>query len=206
MVGIEKSCGSVVEYFKTEGMKQMSNSEQQVRVVNKDKEHDIVYALRTAQQHQVQLSLMADQKANILIGFSLIFFSILHASLFKEDIVDKFYFIPLIVLSLMFCLSFFMAVLVLMPRVKIQKIEKPEDMPNPLFFGFFSMFTQEEYIKYMTEYVSNNDVARELIMKDIYQIGVVLKRKYKLLRNSYGFITIGVVLTICIIVVQFITR
>ena len=40
----------------------------------KEDQHDIIYAVRTAQQHQVQLSLMADQKANILIGFSLIFF------------------------------------------------------------------------------------------------------------------------------------
>ncbi|NQV16776.1 hypothetical protein HQ531_15035 [bacterium] len=31
---------------------------------------DIIHTLRTAQQHQVTLSLIADQKANIIIGFA----------------------------------------------------------------------------------------------------------------------------------------
>jgi hypothetical protein len=172
----------------------------------KEDRHDIIYVVRTAQQHQVQLSLMADQKANILIGFSLIFFSIIQASLFKEEIAQKVYFIPLLVLSLMFCLSFFMAVLVLLPRTRIPSIEKPEDMPNPLFFGFFSLFSQKQYVDYMTKTLVNNESARELLIKDIYQIGVVLKKKYRMLRYSYTFVAVGVILSIAILAIQLLTR
>ncbi len=34
---------------------------------------DVIQALRTAHQHQVQLNVLADQKANINIGFTLFF-------------------------------------------------------------------------------------------------------------------------------------
>ena len=38
--------------------------------------NDGIYVLRTTQQNQVQLNLMADQKANIIIGVTMIFFTL----------------------------------------------------------------------------------------------------------------------------------
>lgn len=61
---------------------------------------DGIYVLRTTQQNQVQLNLMADQKANIVIGMSLIFFTIAHQVLTGDGTTPEWVILPLLILSL----------------------------------------------------------------------------------------------------------
>ena len=164
---------------------------------------DIIHTLRTAQQHQVTLSLVADQKANIIIGFALIFFSVIQSQMFSTELSDKIYFWPLRALSLTVFLSFFLAILVVLPRFKrSSKITGLADMPNPLFFGFFSAFTQAEYTDYMMETVNSNEAARRLMIQDLYQIGVILKKKYELLRFSYISLAMGALLSVVVLILK----
>lgn len=67
-------------------------------------------------------------------------------------------------------------------------------MPNPLFFGFFSVYSESEYVDYMTKKLVDNDSARELLLKDLYQVGKVLKRKFTLLKFAYTFATAGIII------------
>ncbi len=161
-------------------------------------DHDVIYALRTAQQHQAQLSLVADQKANIVIGFSLIFLSVIQSQFFSEHFSSRIYFLPMIAMASMIFTSFFMAILVVLPRTRVHEFSRPEEMPNPLFFGFFSALPEREYVDYMLERLSDNPAARELLLKDIYQIGLVLKKKYTLLRYSYMLLALGALLSVCV--------
>ncbi len=166
---------------------------------------DIIHTLRTAQQHQVTLSMIADQKANIIIGFALIFFSVIQSQMFSEEFGSNIYFWPLAALSLTVFISFFLAILVVLPRFKRgQQITTPSQMPNPLFFGFFSSFSQEEYTDYMMETVNNNEAARRLMVQDLYQIGVILKKKYELLRYSYVSLAVGAVLSVVVLILKLI--
>ena len=50
---------------------------------------DGIYVLRTTQQNQVQLNLMSDQKANIIIGVSLIFGTIAHEAANVERLIGS---------------------------------------------------------------------------------------------------------------------
>jgi hypothetical protein len=161
-------------------------------------DHDVIYALRTAQQHQSQLSLVADQKANIVIGFSLIFLSVIQSQMFSEGFDEKFYFIPMIAMSLLIFIAFFMAILVVLPRTRTDEMKRPEDMPNPLFFGFFASLPEKDYVDYMLRLLVDNPSARVLLLKDIYQIGVVLKKKYRLLRYSYILLAFGALFSVII--------
>jgi carbon starvation protein CstA len=168
-------------------------------------QQDIIHTLRTAQQHQVTLSMIADQKANIIIGFALIFFSVIQSQMFSEEFINDRYFFPLSALALTVFISFFLAILVVLPRFKRgHAYTQPSQMPNPLFFGFFASFTQKEYTDYMMDTVDSNEAARRLMVQDLYQIGVVLKKKYELLRFSYLSLAIGALLSIIILVVKLI--
>jgi hypothetical protein len=160
---------------------------------------DIIHTLRTAQQHQVTLSMIADQKANIIIGFALIYFSVIQSQMFSTEFTDKVYFIPLSALSLTVFVSFFLAILVVLPRIKSTGFDKPEDMPNPLFFGFFASFSEKEYTQYMVNTLDSNAAAREMMIKDMYQIGVVLKKKYQLLSFSYILLAVGALLSVFVL-------
>lgn len=168
-------------------------------------QQDIIHTLRTAQQHQVTLSMIADQKANIIIGFALIFFSVIQSQMFSAEFMNDTYFIPISALALTVFTSFFLAILVVLPRFKRGHVyTQPSQMPNPLFFGFFASFTQKEYTDYMMDTVNNNETARRLMVQDLYQIGVVLKKKYELLRLSYLSLAIGAFLSIIILVIKLI--
>jgi len=166
-------------------------------------QQDIIHTLRTAQQHQVTLSMIADQKANIIIGFALIFFSVIQSEMFSENFIDAIYFIPLSALAITVVISLFLAILVVLPRFKRGHVlTHPSEMPNPLFFGFFTSFAQSEYTDYMMETVKNNEAARRLMVQDLYQIGVILRKKYELLRFSYLSLAIGALLSVAVLVIK----
>ncbi|HHJ35509.1 MAG TPA: hypothetical protein ENJ87_07070 [Gammaproteobacteria bacterium] len=55
------------------------------------------------------------------------------------------------------------------------------------------MMSQEEYIHTLKDSLQDNEQARTLLIKDIYQIGIVLDKKYTNLRLSYITLGMGIV-------------
>jgi len=150
--------------------------------------HDIIQTLRTAHQNQAQLNLMADQKANILIGALILMYTMVFSRLLTLAEYSDQVMVPLAAFVVLGILPLAITTFVLVPRnIKEQVSEKIEHMPNPLFFGFFTEFSEREYVDYMTSAIDVGEKARRLMLKDLYQIGVVLKRKYRLLRLAYIF-------------------
>ena len=163
-----------------------------------DSSQDVIQVLRTAQQHQVQLNVLADQKANINIGFTLFFITLTQAQLdfgADEDSLVRFGFI-LLILSI--ATSLLLALVVVLPRTGRMRIRDAGQMSNPFYFGMFSQLSQQDYVDYLAEQLDENFRARELIAVDIYQIGLVLRRKYRLLRLSYGFLAFSAVLAVAL--------
>ncbi len=157
---------------------------------------DVIQALRTAHIHQVQLNLIADQKANINIGFTL-FFVTLSQSQFSlsagEDVLIR---VGFILLILSIATSLLLALVVVLPRTGKTRIDKPEQMSNPFFFGQFSQLKQDEYVDYLTTQFDDSNNARRLLAVDIYQIGLVLSHKYRLLRFSYSFLALSTLIVV----------
>lgn len=155
---------------------------------NKDNQHDIIYALRTAQQHHVQLGLMADNKANIILGSFLIFITVTQSLLEKNMDLN----IPIWTLTAFYSLSAIFALLVIMPRFREKKVLKGETPSNLLFFGSFSRMSIDEYVSSLSAKLTDDQSAREMMMRDIYLIGQVLQKKYTNLRLSYSLLAVGV--------------
>lgn len=61
-------------------------------------------------------------------------------------------------------------------------------MVNPFYFGMFTQLDQDSYVEYMLDNLQQDEQARRMLLVDIYQIGRVLQRKYRLLRLSYSFL------------------
>ena len=149
-------------------------------------EHDIIYALRTAVQHHVHLNMLADQKANIIIGAFLVFIAVLN----KNLISSEWPIIPTIILATSFALSASVALWTVMPKFRAHT--EDNHMANPLFFGSFSVMEEDSYAKYMKEHLTISPDAREMMVRDLYQIGMALDRKYQKLRYSYMILIGGV--------------
>ncbi len=145
----------------------------------KETDNDVIQTLRTAHQNQTQLNLMADQKANILIGTLVLMFTVIFTRLLTLVEYSDQNLLPIIVFILLELIPLVLTTLVLIPKnISGNKSIKIEQMPNPLFFGFFTQFSESEYLTFINSKLKSNESARELLIIDIYEIGVILKRKY----------------------------
>ena len=143
---------------------------------------------RTSYRTNMDLTSLADAKANIMISVNGLIVSILIASLapgFEKN--------PWLLLAtslfLLGCLcSLVYAVLAARPRVQTNVVTVESALKNRtniLFFGNFNHMSQGEYVFAMKEVVQDPTQIYEMMMKDVYGIGSVLQKKYELLRKSY---------------------
>ena len=148
--------------------------------------NDVIQTLRTAHQNQTQLNLMADQKANILIGTLVLVYTVVLTRIPTLLTEPSAWFWPLIVLMVVQLVPLVLTVLVLIPKnIHGTASESIQHIQNPLFFGFFSRYAESQYVDYMQSQLTDNEQARAMLIKDLYQIGVILRRKYRLLRWAY---------------------
>ena len=67
---------------------------------------------------------------------------------------------------------------------------------NLLFFGNFHKATLEEYEWGMSQMMKDQDYLYGTLVKDIYFLGVVLGRKYKLIRLAYNVFMFGIIVSV----------
>jgi hypothetical protein len=65
-----------------------------------------------------------------------------------------------------------------------------------LFFGNFYKMKLEEYKAEINMLISERDFLYESLIEDIYRMGEILAKKYKLLRFAYSIFMIGFVLSV----------
>ena len=157
---------------------------------------DVIYVLRTTQQHHVMLGMIADQKANIVLGTFLIFITVTQKMVDSSAGLE----LPLWILTGFFTLSALFALMVIAPRFR--NGPKKPGAGNLLFFGTFTAMKQDEYIEQLNSQLQDNEQARQLMMKDIYQIGQVLNKKYKNLRYSYASLALGITSSVFAFAIQ----
>jgi len=86
------------------------------------------------------------------------------------------------------CVFAFLAVL---PNLKRTQLNQRERLRSPFYFGEFTRLPEDEYVQRMMDELADNVAAREAMLHQIYQLGMVLKRKYNFLRLSYWAVACG---------------
>ena len=162
-------------------------------------ERGIETMFRLTSANHLKLSDMADSKANIMISVNSIIVSVLLSVLFRK--LEEFpnLKIPTIIFLTVCVLTIVFAVLATRPKVSSGKFTKQDidqKKTNLLFFGNFHKMTLEEYEWGMQEMMKNKDYLYSSLIKDIYFLGVVLGRKYRLLRIAYSIFMFGFVIAV----------
>ena len=67
---------------------------------------------------------------------------------------------------------------------------------NLLFFGNFYKMKLEDYKAGMWEVMNDREFLYDTLIKDVYSQGVVLGRKYRLLRISYNIFMFGLIASV----------
>jgi hypothetical protein len=146
--------------------------------------------LRTAQQHHVQLSAMADTKASILITISSIVLTIA-LSRADEPILRP----ALLTLATSSLLSLLLAIIAVLPTFAPQSIQRGAARRNLLFFGHFGEMSEQEFLKQMEPLLHSDTLIYEAMLRDIYGIGSYLyRKKYRFLRFAYVALLAGFII------------
>lgn len=147
--------------------------------------------LRTAQQHHVQMSMMADTKANIIITVSSI---VLTMVLGRTR--DELHGASAVVLAVFTMLALILAILAVLPKFKSLKVQGqalPDDF-NILFFGHFAQISRQRFLDEVALRMKADGSAYELMANDLYSLGYYLANyKYPYLRWAYIFLLSGFV-------------
>ena len=148
-----------------------------------------IHLVRTAQQMQLQLSQMADQKASILMGATFVSFTIAVGQVSSGHISP-----PLVILATFAFLAAILAMMVVMPR--IGKLDPELVDGSLLFFGAFSQIPEADYVEKLKGRLVADDLVFTTMIRDMHQNGQILaSRKYKFLGYAYRTFLTGLVLS-----------
>ena len=150
---------------------------------------------RNACRVHVELSAIADSKANFLISVNSIIL-ILAAAHGKEVVTDKLLLFPAVIVIGSCVGSMVYAAIVARPRVtrvreKGERKLNDEEDPNLLFFGGFTKIQKEEYVESMGDLILRPEAIYPTMAADIYDMGKVLERKFERLQTAYGYLLYG---------------
>ncbi len=165
--------------------------------------------LRITSRNHLELSTMADSKANIMISINAIILSIVVSVLFRKLEESPFLIIPAIILTLVCLLTIVFAVLATRPNLSSGKFDDKDVMSkktNLLFFGNFHKMPLSNYMWGMKEMLKDPDYLYGSMIKDIYFLGVILGKKYRLLRITYTIFMFGFVIAVLSFVIAFILK
>lgn len=174
-------------------------------------ERGIETMFRVALRNHITLSDIADTKANILLSVNAIIISMALSTLIpKLDNPSNGYLItPTIIFVSFTVVSMILSILATRPNVTQGKFSK-EDIANKkvnlIFFGNFHKMSLQEFEWGMSEMMKDRDYLYGSLTKDLYFLGLVLNRKYNLLRTTYTVFMIGIIVSVIAFAVAFHTQ
>ena len=166
---------------------------------------------RTMYSNHMKLSDMADKKASMMIQLNAVLMSVIITyagakmgktaalgTLFSKNPILG---VPMGILLVTALGSVVSAILCAQPDVTSFKwlTRSPQIATNRrvnlLFFGNFSKLSLDDFQHGMTQIMREKDALYTNMVTDIYYLGDVLTRKYRLLRVSYTIFMVGLILT-----------
>jgi hypothetical protein len=147
------------------------------------------HLMRATQFHHVQLSSMADVKANMLLTMSSVILTLCLPQVLKNS-----HLWPLYILICSCLITICLATYAVMPKLPPANLPAP-DISHPqfnlLFFGDFSRLSQDQFENAMGELINDPSRGYNAQVREVYLLGTFLaKKKYRFLRLGYlAFIT-----------------
>jgi len=171
-------------------------------------ERGIETMYRVSLRNHIDLSSIADTKANILLSVNAIIISLALSNLIpKLDNPRNAYLIyPTLIFVIFSVISMVLSVLATRPNVTSGEFTKQDveaRKVNLLFFGNFHKMKLEDFEWGMNQMMQDKDYLYSSLTKDLYFLGKVLDRKYRILRLTYTIFMIGIVVSVVAFAIAF---
>lgn len=156
---------------------------------------------RTNYRNHINLSAIADNKANIMISVNAIIISVLISLLSYGNVMETrpMVLMPVVIFLISGLTSLIFAVLSARPKVtSLNNSDTNLDVAqrNIVFFGNFVTLELEQYEEAMDAMFRNSELIYGNMTRDLYYLGKVLDQKYRYLTISYTVFMIGFAATV----------
>ncbi|MGD8346887.1 MAG: DUF5706 domain-containing protein [Lysobacterales bacterium] len=143
---------------------------------------------RSAYRVQMELTALADNKANMMTSINGIIISIIIAAVAPKLDANPWLLVPSTVILIGTLISIVFSILAARPRVNTATITL-EDLKNSkgniLFFGNFANLEKKQFTEGMLELMSDKHLLYETMIHNLHDLGLVLKKKFALLKIAY---------------------
>ncbi|KGL61932.1 Pycsar system effector family protein [Polaribacter sp. Hel1_85] len=171
-------------------------------------ERGVETMFRVALKNHMTLSNIADTKANILLSVNAIIVSLALSNLLPklDNPSNSYLILPTVVFIIFTVASIILSIIATRPNVTKGNFTK-EDVANKdvnlLFFGNFHQMKLKDFEWGITEMMKDKDYLYSSLTKDLYFLGLVLNRKYKILRITYTVFMIGIIVSVLAFALSF---
>ncbi|MFT5134591.1 MAG: hypothetical protein ACI9SC_003071 [Gammaproteobacteria bacterium] len=162
---------------------------------------------RVTFQNHIQMTALADAKANTLININGIIISLVIALVSPRIATNSWMMVPALILTIGCMLSLGYAIFASRPRILSTVINKDMVMKNEaeiLFFGNFVNMSSAEFQDTMNELLTRRNLLYDNMTRNLYFMGKVLERKYRLLKYSYTIFFITFAMAVVFFIGMFI--
>ena len=154
---------------------------------------------RTTSANSQRLSSQADTKAHIMISVNSIIISVLLSLVVRKIDAYSNLTIPIIMLLLVNLVTIIFSILATRPNISKRKFSESdfqENKVNLLFFGNFFTMSFDTYSNFMLHIMSDKQYLYITMLRNLYEQGIVLAKKYSRLKTSYNVFMYGLILSV----------
>lgn len=171
-------------------------------------ERGIETMFRVTLKNHITLSNIADTKANILLSVNAIIVSMLLANLIPklDNPSNQYLIVPTVIFVIFTVISIILSILATRPNVTSGKFTKDDvaaKKVNLLFFGNFHKMSLKDFEWAMGEMMQDRQYLYSSMKKDLYFLGLVLDKKYKILRLTYSVFMAGIIISVFAFAIAF---
>ncbi len=156
--------------------------------------------IRTTQRNNIDLTAIADNKANVMLSLNALIIAALVPLLLAniELVFSRSLLVPLLFLATTCFTTMYIAAQVLKPSSfdDFRQGLTPNAQPSPFFFGNFYRMDPQEYFRLINAAVSEPEMIKGHLAQDLFYVGRRLGEKMKLVRIAYNIFIIGIGLTL----------
>ncbi|MDY7394956.1 DUF5706 domain-containing protein [Aureibaculum sp. 2210JD6-5] len=175
---------------------------------NESPERGIQTFYRVALRNHIKLSDIADTKANILLSVNAIIISLVLSNLVSklDSPSNDYLIIPTLIFAIFCTIAIILSIIATRPNITRGEFTK-EDVANKsvnlTFFGNFHKMKLEEFEWAIDELLKDKDYVYSSLTKDLYFLGKVLDRKYRILRITYNVFMFGIIVSVIAFIISF---
>jgi predicted metal-dependent HD superfamily phosphohydrolase len=187
------------QLIQIESQSLVENQEPKIKKDKNRPDRGIETMFRTTSGNNQRLSDMADNKAHIMITVNSIILSAVISLLLGKIPKQEYLAIPtyfILGVSVATIIFSILATRPSLPNGIFTKKDIEDKKVNLLFFGNFYKMNLTDYSEGMWKVMEDREFLYGSLIKDVYSQGVVLGRKYRLLRISYSIFMFGLILAV----------